>query len=202
MPAKAVTTEFGHSLPPEGPHTITFHKMRFRDGNMTIFQMLRSMYARFAPFGPIRQLATAITQKLSLPEMTGVLIFTDPEAFAAHKDYSLSPYRKEHKLSEEDLSFKVVDIHYVRLYCVVYHMAQTKSVIGVWQNTGTGILTRPAQELLKYVNTEFKEVEWSSGPDDIPPPTYYPESEAHGQFQGCGSELATYCTEHRWIPRR
>lgn len=195
MPAKAVTTEFGHSLPPEGPHTITFHipgwdtAMRFRDGDMTVFQTLRSMYPRFAPFGPIRQLATAITQKFSLPEMTGVLMFTDPEAFAAHRYYSLSPYRKEHKLSEEGLSFKVVDIHHVRLYCVAYHMAQTKSVIGVWQNTGTGILTRPAQELLKYVNTEFEEVEWSGLLDDIPAPTYYPESEAHGQLRKRISDL-------------
>lgn len=58
---KPITTEFGHSLPPEGPHTITVHfpgwdaAMRFRDGDMSIFAQLRSLYPRFAPFGPARQ---------------------------------------------------------------------------------------------------------------------------------------------------
>lgn len=195
MPIRAITTEFGHSLPPEGPHTITFNipgwdaAMRFRDGDMATFARMRSMYPRFAPFGPTRQLAAAIAQKLALPEMTAVLMYTDPAALAVHKEYSLSPYRKVHRLSEEDLSLKIVDIHDVRLYCVIYHMAKTKGIIGVWQNTGTGILTRPAEELLKYVNTDFKEVEWLGDLDDIPAPSYYPESEAHGQLRKRISDL-------------
>lgn len=195
MPVRAITTEFGHSLPPEGPHNITFNipgwdaAMRFRDGDVTIFARLRSMYPRFAPFGPIRQLAAAIAQKLALPEMTAVLMYTDPTAFAVHKKYCLSPHRKEHRFSEKDLSFKIVEIHDVRLYCVIYHMAKTKGIIGVWQNTGTGMLTRPAEEFLKYVNTEFKEVEWSGDLDDIPTPSYYPESEAHGQLRKRISDL-------------
>ncbi|KAK7714102.1 hypothetical protein SLS64_004199 [Diaporthe eres] len=195
MSVRAITTEFGHSLPPEGPHTITFNipgwdtAMRFRDGDMTMFARLRSMYPRFAPFGPIRQLAAAIAQKLALPEMTGLLMYTDPAAFAVQKEHSLSPHRKEHKLSEEDFSFKVVEIHDVRLYCVIYHVAKTKGIIGVWQNTGTGMLTRPAQELLKYVDTDFKEVKWSGDLSDIPTPTYYPESEAHGQLRKRISDL-------------
>lgn len=195
MPIKELTTEFGHSLPPEGPHAITFHipgwdaALRFRDGDMAIFTRLRSMYPRFAPFGPIRQLSAAIAQKLALSEMTAVLMYMDPAVFAVHKEYCLSPERKEHRLSEKDLSFKIVEIHDVRLYCVTYHIAQTKSIIGVWQNTGTGILTRPAQELLKYVNTEFKEVEWSGDLHDMPTPTYYPESEAHEELRKRISEL-------------
>lgn len=195
MPVRAITTEFGHSLPPEGPHTITFNipgwdaAMRFRDGDVAIFARMRSMYPRFAPFGPIRQLAAAIAQKLALPEMRAVLTYTDPSALAVHKEYCLSPYRKENRLSEEDLSLKIVDIHDVRLYCVIYHVAKTKGIIGVWQNTGTGILTRPAEELLKYVDTEFKEMEWSGDLDDIPAPSYYPESEAHGQLRERISDL-------------
>lgn len=68
-------------------------------------------------------------------------------------------------------------------------MIKTKDIIGVWQNTGTGMLTRPAQELLKYVGTEFKEVEWSGEICDIPSPTYYPESEAHGKLRKHISDL-------------
>lgn len=59
--AGPVTTEFGHSVPPEGPHTVTFHvpgwdtAIRFRDGDLSIFAKLRSIYPRFTPFGPARQ---------------------------------------------------------------------------------------------------------------------------------------------------
>lgn len=166
MPVKAITTEFGHSLPPEGPHTITFHirgwgaAMRFRDGDPTIFGQMRSMYPRFSPFGPIRQLAAAIAHKLSLPEMTALLMYTDPAAFSVHREHSELPHRKDNRLSEGDLSFRIVEIHGVRLYCVICPVAKTKGIIGVWQNTGTGILTRPAQELLKYVGTEYQAMDW------------------------------------------
>lgn len=60
---KPITTEFGHSIPPEGPHTVTFHiprwetGMRFRDGDMTVFAQLRSLYPRFCPFGPAREVS-------------------------------------------------------------------------------------------------------------------------------------------------
>lgn len=58
---RPITTEPGHSCPPEGPHTITTHlpgwddAIRFRDGDMTIIAKLRSIYPRFTPFGPARQ---------------------------------------------------------------------------------------------------------------------------------------------------
>ncbi|KAK2611388.1 hypothetical protein N8I77_004728 [Diaporthe amygdali] len=195
MAVKAITTELGHSLPPEGPHTITFHlpgwdtAMRFRDGGMAMLARLRSMYPRLSPFGPIRQLSVAIAQKLILPETMGVLMYTDPMAFFVHKEYSLSPQRKEHVLCEGDLSFKTVEIHGIRLYCVIYPMTKAKAIIGVWQNTGIGILTRPAEELLKYMDTEFVVVEWSGDLTDIPTPTYYPQSEAHGQLRKRISDL-------------
>lgn len=182
-------TKFGHSLPPESPHTITFNipgwdtAMGFRDGDMTVFSRMRSMYPRFSPFGPTRQLSAAIAQKLALPEMTGVFMYTDPASFSVHKEYSTSLHRNENRLSEGDLSFKIVDIHGVRLYCVICPVAKTKGIIGVWQNTGTGILTRTAQELLEYADTEFEQVEWSGDVDDIPAPTYYQECEAHEQLR-------------------
>lgn len=189
MPVKAITTEFGHSLPPESPHTITFNipgwdkAIGFRDGDMTVFSRMRSMYPRFSPFGPTRKLSTAIAHKLALPEMTGVFMYTDPASFSVHKEHSTSPHRNENRLSEGDLSFRIIDIHGVRLYCVICPVAKTKGIIGVWQNTGTGILTRPAQKLLEHANTEFEEVEWSGDLDDIPAPTYYQESEAHEQLR-------------------
>lgn len=59
--AAAIDTPFGHSLPPEGPHTVTMHApgwttaLRFRDGDLTIINQLKSIYPRFFPFGPAAQ---------------------------------------------------------------------------------------------------------------------------------------------------
>lgn len=191
MAVKRITSEIGHSAPPEGPHTITVHvpgwdnALKFRDGDKELFSKIRSLYPRFAPFGLARQLTAAIGSKLGLEAREeGVVVFTDPAAFPNHKTYSLSPYRKDKKLSDGDLAFKVVDIHGVRLYCVVYPMSKTPGVVGVWQNTGTGVLSRLAEELLKHVDTDFQVVEWAG--DDItqvPPPTYLPECGAHDQLR-------------------
>ncbi|KUI57558.1 hypothetical protein VP1G_04889 [Cytospora mali] len=190
MAVKPITTEFGHSTPPEGPHTITLHAagwhtaLRFRDGDMAILARIKSLYPRFSPFGLARQLSAAIGQKLGVPDMTGVLPFTDPAVFAMHREYALSEHRKEHRLAGlGELTFRVVDIHGVRLYCVVYPVAKTKGVVGVWQNVGVGISTRVAEELLPYVDEDFKVVEWSGDLDDVPPPTYLPECEAHGKLR-------------------
>jgi len=59
--AVVIDTPFGHSLPPEGPHTVTMHApgwttaLRFRDGDLTIINQLKSIYPRFFPFGPAAQ---------------------------------------------------------------------------------------------------------------------------------------------------
>lgn len=70
---KPITTEFGHSLPPEGPHTVSFHfpgwntAIRFRDGDMSIFAQLKSIYPRFTPFGPARQVGCCPRIDICLP---------------------------------------------------------------------------------------------------------------------------------------
>lgn len=199
MAVKPITTEFGHSLPPEGPHTITVHAvgwdiaMKFRNGDPAIMTRLRSVYPRFSPFGLARQLSAAIGRRLGVPELTGVLMFTDPAAFSLHRDFSLSHHRKADRLSEGDLDFKVVDIGGVRLYCVLHHLTKTKGVIGVWQNTGTGISTRTAEALLRHVDgdgdDDFRVVEWSGDLDDVPPSKYLPECEAHGKLRARISDL-------------
>lgn len=195
MVVRPITTELGHSVPPEGPHTITFHlpgwetSIRFRNGDTAIQQQLRSVYPRLAPFGLTRELSTTLRKKLEAPETTGLLMFTDPAAFSMHKEYSLSEHRKEHQLSEGDLTFRVVDIHGTRLYCVSYHATKVKGVIGVWQNAGIGISTRTAEVLLKHVDSDFKAVEWAGDLDNIPPPTYLPQCDAHAKLRQRISDL-------------
>lgn len=106
-------------------------------------------------------------------------MFLDPATFSAHQVYSQSHHRKDNKLSEGDLTFRIVDVHGIRLYCVIYPLSKTPGVVGVWQNTGTGLSTRVSEELVKYVESEFSVLPWSGDVNGIPQPTYLPECEAH-----------------------
>lgn len=110
-------------------------------------------------------------------------MFLDPATFSAHEVYGLSDHRKENKLVQGDLTYKIVDIHGVRLFCVIYPLAKTPGTVGIWQNTGTGLSTRASEELVKYVDSDFAAVQWSGNINDIPPPTYLPECEAHGALR-------------------
>lgn len=114
-------------------------------------------------------------------------MFLHPATFSLHRAHGLSPHRKDHKLAEGDLTFRVVDVHGVRLYCVVYPLPKTPGAVGIWQNAGTGISTRLAEELVRYVGSGEEEelaiAEWAGDVDDVPAPTYLPECEAHGQLR-------------------
>lgn len=58
-----IATEFGHSLPPESPHNVTTHApgwdtvLRFRDADLSLFMTIKSLYPRFSPWGPARQVS-------------------------------------------------------------------------------------------------------------------------------------------------
>jgi cystathionine gamma-synthase len=57
--ASGVQTEFGHSLPPEGPHTVTFHMPGWEVASMfhnevdlrPVIARLKSIYPRIFPLG-------------------------------------------------------------------------------------------------------------------------------------------------------
>lgn len=176
---------------------------------MTIFPRLKSLYPRFSPFGPARQasslvplprrtrawanrctpsaqLAAALGSKLGAdPGKDGVLMFLDPATFSVHRAYGSSPHRKEHKLAEADLTFRIVDVRGVRLYVVLYPLPKTPGVVGHWQNAGTGASSRLSEELLRYVESgEFAVVDtWAGDVDKVPAPTYLPECEAHAELR-------------------
>jgi cystathionine gamma-synthase len=64
MAFEPITTELGHSMPPEGPHTISLHAkgwdvaLRFRDGDPTLMAKLKSIYPRFCPFNETMMVST------------------------------------------------------------------------------------------------------------------------------------------------
>ena len=88
----------------------------------------------------------------------------------------------------------------VRLYVVVYPLAKTKGIIGIWQNPGIGLSTRLCEALLLKCDEEGEGMrvvesfeadglspdlsvgvvdEEGEGGKGVPPPTYLPEGEAH-----------------------
>ncbi|PSR82728.1 pyridoxal phosphate-dependent transferase [Coniella lustricola] len=184
--AKPITTEFGHSLPPETPHSVTTHApgwdtiFRFRDADMSLFMTIKSLYPRFSPWGPARELAVALGQKLgATPPAHGLVMFTNPGAFAMQTAWSTSHHRNENKVPDGTLAFKVVEVHGTRLYCVIYPMSHTPGVIGGWQNSGIGLSSRASEELLKHIDTDFHVVDWDGDLDNLPAASYQPEVDAH-----------------------
>jgi hypothetical protein len=73
MPVKVITTELGHSVPPEAPHNITFHipgwdtAKALRRGDKELFGKLRSIYPRFGPWCEVREVCTIHPSHLPLP---------------------------------------------------------------------------------------------------------------------------------------
>ncbi|KAJ6515582.1 pyridoxal phosphate-dependent transferase [Mycena sanguinolenta] len=186
MAVKEIATEIGHSLPPEGPHTITVHARGWETGvglfrgDQSLVQKLRSIYPRILPFGHAQALSAKVHQRLSFPSTHACQVFTQPDIFSVAQEHALSAHRKEPKLVPADLIFKVVDIAGVRLYCVGYPMAKTAGIIGVWRNFGTGVSTRLSEHLLPQVDA-LVEVPFDGdvSVEKIPTATHLPESAAH-----------------------
>ncbi|KAI1378584.1 cystathionine gamma-synthase [Hypoxylon crocopeplum] len=181
----ASQTEFGQSLPPHGPHTITTHlpgwetAMKFRDGDMSVISRAKSVYPRFFPFGPSGALCHAITQSLKLPEGFTCGAFVNPDAWASSKAHATSKFRQEMKLNDEDLMYNVVDIAGIRFYLLHFHASKMMGAMFMWQHSGLGFSTRLAEYLLPYVEDSTTHVgEFPDGANP-PPPSYLPETEAH-----------------------
>ncbi|KAI1486308.1 cystathionine gamma-synthase [Biscogniauxia mediterranea] len=185
--------EFGQSMPPHGPHTITVHApgwdtaMRFRDGDMSVIMRMKSLYPRFGPFGVSAALCHAIAQKLQLPEGYTCAAFLSPDAWSANRARALSAFHREHRLAPADLRHHVVDAGGVRLYVVAFPAAKMMGAIFMWQHGGRGFSTRLAESLLPEVTSSQRQlVHVGEFPPDgcdgssLPAPTYLPETESHG----------------------
>lgn len=67
MPVKVINTEFGHSIPPEEPHNITFYipgwetARALRKGDPAVLSRLASIYPRFGPWCEVRQVSRKYT---------------------------------------------------------------------------------------------------------------------------------------------
>ncbi|KAK3939681.1 putative cystathionine gamma-synthase protein [Diplogelasinospora grovesii] len=193
MPVKVITTELGHSIPPEGPHTITTHApgwdtaIRFRSGDPALFAQMKSMYPRFVPFCETRQLSAAIGSKLGFPEGYACLPFLSPDIFRLATQFATNHHRDKDpktKLTPQELLFRVADVAAVRLYVVAYPVHKTPGIIGLWQNLGTGISTRLSEHLLTQIDSLTAHLFSANGGTleglAVPEPTYLPEGPEHG----------------------
>ncbi|KAK4140319.1 uncharacterized protein C8A04DRAFT_32197, partial [Dichotomopilus funicola] len=176
MPIKQITTELGHSVPPEAPHNITFHipgwetARNLRRGDPELLGKLVSIYPRFGPWGEVRKLTAALHPLLDLPDTHGLILFTHPDTFPSTTLYSTSPHRPpDHLIPPRDLLFRILDIPLtlplatepagdtafhdtlVRLYAVAYPTARGPGAVGVWQTYGTGVSSRLATGLMPGV---------------------------------------------------
>lgn len=74
--AAAIVTPLGYSLPPEGPHTVTFHipkwesAIKLKDGDLGLISQLKSIYPRFFPFGPSAQVLASSRGSFRLTNIT------------------------------------------------------------------------------------------------------------------------------------
>ncbi|KAK4165780.1 putative cystathionine gamma-synthase [Cladorrhinum sp. PSN259] len=196
MPVKVITTELGHSMPPEAPHNITFYvpgwetAKALRRGEPSLLSRLASIYPRFGPWCEVKQLAGVVHKALGFPENYGTVLFVHPDCFNTAKHYSsAAAFRKpEHLLKPEELLFRVVEVpieeqEKVRLFVIGYPLTKGPGVVGTWQTYGAGISSRLAEACLKNVEG-LKVVEWqASGVDldevEVPEPTYLKETEGH-----------------------
>ncbi|KAK3341677.1 pyridoxal phosphate-dependent transferase [Lasiosphaeria hispida] len=186
MPPQTITTPLGHSLPPEGPHTITAHVpgwdavAAFRRGDPAILGAMKSMYPRFSPFNEVAQLGKKITTLLDLPPTHTVLLFTDPTSIALARRHAASPHRKPDapRLAADELVFRAVDFDAVRLFVVAFPAAKAPGIIGVWQDPGIGVSSRLAETLL----AEEGAVVWD-GAGEVLEGRFLAEGAAHGQLR-------------------
>ncbi|KAK7989098.1 ankyrin repeat domain-containing protein [Apiospora arundinis] len=182
--AAAIDTPFGHSLPPEGPHTITVHApgwttaIRFRDGDLTIINQLKSIYPRFFPFGRAAQLTVEISKRIGVKEGHSVVAFLSPDVLASSREHAVSEWRKDKRLKDEDMKYHVVEIAGLRLYVVEFPMSKMMGAIFMWQHAGLTFSTRLAEQLLPQADT-FAYLGEFQNEQGVPTPTYLPEVESH-----------------------
>ncbi|KAK5663319.1 hypothetical protein OQA88_3747 [Cercophora sp. LCS_1] len=144
----------GHSIAPEGPHTITFHfpgwdsMVPFRRGDPQLMSKLTSIYPRFAPFFEAKQLMESLHSFLNLDPETGCLAFVEPSTEEVVRKWATAPKRGDFRIEEGELGFRWVDCEGVVVTVATFPKGKARAVVGVWQVHGIGISTRLSVELL------------------------------------------------------
>ncbi|TLS25626.1 hypothetical protein PpBr36_07631 [Pyricularia pennisetigena] len=187
---RANATEFGHSAPPEGPHTITTHLPGWKSaegllkGDVAILQRIRSIYPRFGPFGVVAQLSMAVHKKLGLQESQACFIWACSDALEKTRLHACSSFRddKDRVKNTSEIYETVVRVKLgsdtFKLYVILGPAANRKAMVFSWQLVGSGASTRLAEALLPEIETSL-EVVGAGGEEDLLLPEGLPEDHSH-----------------------
>jgi cystathionine gamma-synthase len=189
-------TPFGHCVPPESNYAITTNvrgwatAMKIRDGDKETFQRIVHLYPRFKPMRSVKELASAVSEKLGTPATHSAFIFTCPSSFEMVQKHACDEQRLAHRLVPEDLIYKCIDIDGVRLYLVYYPTAKTPGVAAAWQEPGIGVSLRLSESLIPHVGS-LKELPCTGDGDIICAPLtpYLAEGVSHGQLRRVIADL-------------
>ena len=105
------------------------------------------------------------------------MVYLDPVMWKYTAHHVAHKQRKEHAISADELTFKVVDVAGHRLYAVIFEPQHAKALIASWGTPGIGISIRGAEQLLEKINSAV-EVPFESI-ESPPEPTWTPEGPAH-----------------------
>lgn len=108
-------------------------------------------------------------------------------------------FRKDKAVAADELAYHAVEVGGVRLYLVEFPAAKTMGAIFMWQHGGLGFSTRLGEHLLSEIDSlEYLGAFADGDADAAPPPTYLPESEAHGLLRKRIAGLLARSTVHEY----
>lgn len=104
------------------------------------------------------------------------MLYLNPDIWPYTQRHVTLEHRGQHRLKADDVTLKCVEIAGHRVYAVYFEPQHTPSVVLTWGNPGLGISIRGGEELLKGVES-MKELTFEN--NDLPSPTWTPETSAH-----------------------
>lgn len=197
MSAK-IETGFGCALPPGQRHAITFHFpswakiLRFAARDQTIFQELKSVYPRMMLNKDVKevsrifriqiilliryQFAAALQTSVKAPEDQMCLPFYAPESPVECTAFATDPRRGDGVALPDEISIRVFEVGIHRVYTVFFPASKYPTLVSFWQNAGTGISSRVAEECLDKIDL-LHEITDGSTPPEVT------EAPAHSQIR-------------------
>ncbi|KUJ13977.1 PLP-dependent transferase [Mollisia scopiformis] len=168
MVAEIETPAFG-PIPPFAHHAITFHlpkwalALRFMEKDMTILQQLKAVYPRIMLHQDVKALIAKIVEKSETENQT-CLPFPSQAAADECVAFATSEARGENRCKPEEISIRLFATKTIYLWTVFFPAPKAPAVIPFWQNSGTGISTRVAEQCMKEIS-DLKEISlWSGSP--------------------------------------
>ncbi|QUC20422.1 uncharacterized protein UV8b_04663 [Ustilaginoidea virens] len=175
-------SDFGHAPPPQTPYSIVTNLpgwdllKSIRQGDTSPLARVVHIYPRLSPTQFVRTLSAEIAKKVGLEEKA-CMMYLDPVMWRYTKSHVAHELRREHAISPDRLTLKVVDVAGHRLYCVLYDPQHSRALMLSWGTPGLGLSIRQAEYLLDRVDTM---VEVSFDDENAPPrPTWAPEGPDH-----------------------